>query len=255
MLAALSSSPRGEERATPVGSLARFVVVGGATVAIGGAVLAVLAVLAGLASRRPPAPARAPDAGLASLPWPPDDAATAPAVAPDAGDAPTSPPERDELDGGPEDAAGAPAPPSSASTRAVRGFTVLSPRRSYCHKIEAPGKWIGRPLCPSLEAPKCFCMGSGQMCPEPWTIDATTHQVSCAQPLQSFGGPGKLTGDACTGWALEYTLGARGRVYERQGKLSCSYCLEGPPTVASPGTACRGYTTDGAPRAGVWVAE
>lgn len=145
--------------------------------------------------------------------------------------------------------AGAPASSSSAAVAraaAPRSLTPADTIACVCKAVDdAP---FHRALCIDPSPPTCDCRS-----PEGWNICATrwSSDGECSEKnkIGAFSGPGRKTGDACSGF---YKTGDANSV-PSNGKLSCVFCSGHDMwRVAQDKTPCHGISADGTKLNGLW---
>jgi serine/threonine-protein kinase len=150
------------------------------------------------------------------------------------------------------------APASALAPASAHPAARATERACFCEAPLLSANSLNRmmKLCATSKTPRCNCKeGEHQLCATPWTYDATTNSVHCADEW-GFGTAGKRTGDACNGYSFEW----EGNVLKptRHDGIStlCDTCYEPiAPQAAVPGTLCRGIMTNGKTRDGTWRCE
>lgn len=135
--------------------------------------------------------------------------------------------------GAPSSLASAPPGPSSAphavATKPVAGACS-------CRDTRGPQR-----LCLAVQVPVCTCNGGGT-CKEAWT---TGPVRKCASGLASFGGPGKKSGDPCSGFQSSVTRDGVQVSSPASGTLECTKCGEPSKYAGVSGGPCKGVDNNG----------
>jgi serine/threonine-protein kinase len=182
-----------------------FVVAVTSAVAIGALALAAYALFGGRDVRPPPSPT------TAAAP-----SATAPVASP-----------------APSSLASAPSSPSAAPHAAAgRPASAVC----VCRDLRGPQR-----LCLAPQIPVCTCSG-GAVCRESWTTGPTRK---CPPGLGTFGGPGKKSGDPCSGLAASVTRDGVQTSSPSAGTLECTRCGEPSKYAGVSGAPCKGVDNNG----------
>ena len=130
----------------------------------------------------------------------------------------------------------APPPPSGAPHAAIAANGKPAAATCSCRDLRGPQR-----LCLAAQVPTCTCNGGGT-CKDPWT---TGPIRKCPSGLASFGGPGKKSGDACSGFQSAVTRDGVQVSSPAAGTLECTRCGDPSKYAGVSGAPCKGVDNNG----------
>lgn len=124
---------------------------------------------------------------------------------------------------------------TTAARPAASASVVPAPAAASCLCVKSGG--LG--LCSAAQTPSCLC--GGAVCKEPWTSAQT-----CPSGLASFGGPGKKSGEKCSGFQFTTLKGQFVPLPSRtESTLQCNACTVPSRFAGTNFAPCKGINNSG----------